>query len=140
MTVFVLLRWTLDVFAHVACPILTSQNFFRPLLTPRPVFAKLAGVQEVVTLDSPVLAASAPRQTWRTRLRDAATPRWHEYSLAGLSSLLLVVSFPDFDLWPLAWVALVPLLCVIARRPRPLAAFGLGWATGALFFYGTSSR
>ncbi len=94
-------------------------------------------MQEVVTLDSPVLEASVRQRTRRARLRDAVAPTWHEWALAGLSSLLLIVSFPDFELWPLAWVALVPLMFAVAHRPRPLAAFGLGWATGALFFYGS---
>jgi apolipoprotein N-acyltransferase len=54
-----------------------------------------------------------------------------------LSAFLLVLSFPDFNLWPLAWVGLVPLLVAVARVPRTRQAFVLGWTTGALFFYGS---
>jgi apolipoprotein N-acyltransferase len=54
-----------------------------------------------------------------------------------LSIILLVLSFPDFGLWPMAWIGLVPLLVVIARRPAPLKAFTLGWLTGTVFFYAT---
>jgi apolipoprotein N-acyltransferase len=54
-----------------------------------------------------------------------------------LAALLLVVSFPDFNLWPLAWVGLVPLICAVARRRRGPQSFLLGWTTGALFFYGS---
>jgi apolipoprotein N-acyltransferase len=56
---------------------------------------------------------------------------------AALSALLLVLAFPDFGLWPLAWVALAPLLLTVAQRPRARQAFLLGWLTGTLFFYGS---
>lgn len=59
-------------------------------------------------------------------------------TLAAIASaLLLILSFPDFNLWPLAWVALTPLLVIIARRPAPLRAFLLGCVAGAIFFYGS---
>ena len=58
--------------------------------------------------------------------------------LAGLSGLLLVVSFPAFDLGPLAWVALVPLLLAI-RNCAPGRAFGLGYFSGFVAFFGIVS-
>jgi len=58
-----------------------------------------------------------------------------EWAAAGASTLLLIFSFPNFELYFLAWIALVPLLVAIARRPSPRSAFILGWATGSLFFY-----
>src|SRR5215216_3161521 len=58
-----------------------------------------------------------------------------EWAAAGASTLLLIFSFPNFELYFLAWIALVPLLVVIARRPSPKSAFILGWATGSVFFY-----
>jgi apolipoprotein N-acyltransferase len=58
--------------------------------------------------------------------------------MAVASALLLILSFPDFNLWPLAWLGLVPLLIAIGQRPHEQArAFVLGWLTGVLFFYGT---
>jgi len=60
-----------------------------------------------------------------------------EWGAAGVTTLLLIFSFPNFELYPLAWFALVPLLVVVARRPSPLKAFLLGWATGGVFFYVT---
>jgi apolipoprotein N-acyltransferase len=54
---------------------------------------------------------------------------------AAFSVILLVLSFPDFGLWPIAWVALVPLLIVVSRRPSPTRAFILGWTVGTAFFY-----
>src|SRR5262245_13157742 len=60
-----------------------------------------------------------------------------EWGAAGVTSLLLIFSFPNFERYPLAWIGLVPLLVAIARRPSPLKAFILGWATGWIFFYVT---
>ncbi|HEY0407929.1 MAG TPA: apolipoprotein N-acyltransferase [Pyrinomonadaceae bacterium] len=67
----------------------------------------------------------------------ACAPTRTEAALAVLSAALLVFSFPDFNLWPLAWVALVPLLMAVARRPRQGRAFLSGWLMGTLFFYGS---
>ncbi len=60
-----------------------------------------------------------------------------EWAAAAATAILLILSFPNFELFLLAWIALVPLLIVIARRPAPLSAFLLGWATGTAFFYGS---
>src|ERR1043165_2138633 len=60
-----------------------------------------------------------------------------EWCAAGVATLLLILAFPNFELYPLAWIALEPLLVVIARSPAPLKAFILGWATGSVFFYVT---
>src|SRR5215211_8360533 len=60
-----------------------------------------------------------------------------EWGAAGATTLLLILSFPNFELYPLAWIALVPLLVVIARRSSQLTAFILGWAAGSVFFYVT---
>jgi apolipoprotein N-acyltransferase len=57
--------------------------------------------------------------------------------LAAISAVLLVLAFPDFNLWPLAWFGLVPLFLAIIRDPHPVRAFFAGWLWGTLFFYGT---
>jgi apolipoprotein N-acyltransferase len=54
-----------------------------------------------------------------------------------VSSLLLVLSFPDFNFWLLAWIGLVPLIVTIALRPEPSRSFLLGWLMGTAFFYAT---
>lgn len=66
----------------------------------------------------------------------ASAPAPEEAFAAAASGALLVLAFPDFELWPLAWVGLVPLLFVIARRPQSGRAFVLGWLAGTVFFYG----
>lgn len=53
------------------------------------------------------------------------------------SATLLVLSFPNFDFWFLAWFSLVPLFVLLARGPSGRVAFLLGWLWGVLFFYGT---
>src|SRR6266536_2460986 len=67
----------------------------------------------------------------------AGIPTLAEVSLAVGSALLLVLSFPDFDLWPLAWIGLVPLLVVVAQARTRSTAFVLGLLWGTIFFYGT---
>ncbi len=64
-------------------------------------------------------------------------PSLRELALALVSAALLIVSFPDFNLWPLAWMAMVPLLGAIGSSPKPWAAFLLGWLFGSVFFFGS---
>ena len=63
--------------------------------------------------------------------------RKYEWGAAAASALLLILAFPNFEYYQLAWIGLVPLLVVIGRRPSPLRAFILGWAVGSAFFYVT---
>jgi apolipoprotein N-acyltransferase len=55
----------------------------------------------------------------------------------ALSGLLLVLSLPKPDLYPLAWVALVPLLFVIARETSVSRIFLSSYVAGVVFFCGT---
>ena len=70
------------------------------------------------------------------RLRGALTqlPSASESVCAAASALLLFSAFPDFGAWPLAWVALAPLLFSVARSARPVQSFLSGWLAGTLFF------
>ncbi len=59
--------------------------------------------------------------------------------LALLSGVLLTLSFPTYDLWPLAWISLVPLLFALRASggvPKR-EAFLLGWAAGTIHFAST---
>lgn len=52
---------------------------------------------------------------------------------ACLSGLLMALSFPHWDLWPLAWIGMIPLLHALnGRTPREAAA--LGWIGGTLHY------
>jgi len=65
----------------------------------------------------------------------AAVPTLAEAFCAITSALLLLLAFPDFGIWPLAWVALVPLLYQTVRSTRAAPSFVSGWMAGTLFFY-----
>jgi apolipoprotein N-acyltransferase len=68
-------------------------------------------------------------------LARVVAPTRFEWLASILSALLLLLAFPNFDFAVLAWIALVPLFIVIARRPSPGTALLLGWVTGSLFYY-----
>ena len=85
-------------------------------------------------------ASALPPPTLHTSLASrvrAEAPSLTAVAIAVGSAILLILSFPDFDLWPLAWVALTPLLVTVAYKPSPVRAFLLGWLTGSVFFYGS---
>ncbi|HEV2762000.1 MAG TPA: hypothetical protein VGV38_03315, partial [Pyrinomonadaceae bacterium] len=88
-------------------------------------------MQQAFTLEAPL---GRRRARLRTLARSCAPTR-AELGLAFASAALLALSFPDFNLWPLAWVALAPLALAVLRRGRPAPAFVTGWAAGTVFFY-----
>src|SRR5262245_31060774 len=55
--------------------------------------------------------------------------------IAVVSAILLILSFPPFELSFLAWVALAPLLKVIAEGVTVRRALWLGWLTGIEFTF-----
>jgi apolipoprotein N-acyltransferase len=58
-----------------------------------------------------------------------------DYFWAALSGALLVLSFPIVDLWPVAWLFLVPLLwCIRGKRGKD--AFLLGAFAGVIAYLG----
>ena len=79
---------------------------------------------------------SSSRSSIARALGDAI-PSAGEASLLAGSALLTVLSFPNFDLWFLAWVSLVPLLIVVTRSTSFRKSFVAGWLWGTIFFYGT---
>lgn len=97
-------------------------------------------MQTAVSLDAPEAARSSSnggrREKFLAHARLCVPARSHS-ALALLSAFLLVLSFPDFNLWPLAWVGLVPLLIAVTKTTRSRQAFMLGWMAGAVFFYGS---
>src|SRR5262249_53607849 len=51
------------------------------------------------------------------------------YLLAFASGFLYFLAFPGIDLWPLAFVALVPLIVALRGQPPARAAY-IGWIAG----------
>ncbi len=65
-------------------------------------------------------------------------PSWRNALMALAAAVLLILAFPDFDLWFLAWFALVPLLWAVEREKESIGrSFVLGWIFGNVFFFGT---
>src|ERR1700756_3420879 len=90
-------------------------------------------MRDAVAIPAPTTEQSARSKT----IVRASIPTLAESSLASGSALLLVLSFPDFDLWWLAWIGFLPLIVAIATTYRGRKAFLLGWLWGTVFFYGT---
>ena len=65
----------------------------------------------------------------RDEPREGFVPRRVAYALSALSGLLYFLAFPGVDLWPLAFVALVPLIIALRGQP-PRRAPALGWTAG----------
>ena len=65
-------------------------------------------------------------------------PNLSNAGLAVLSGVLLVLAFPDFEFWFLAFIALVPLLFAIEQEKESfIKSFITGWIFGIVFFTGT---
>ena len=58
------------------------------------------------------------------------------WALALASAVLLVFTFPKFNVTVLAPVALTPLLVALLREPRPGRRFLLGWTSGVAYWFG----
>ncbi len=67
---------------------------------------------------------------------ESSQKRYHHWILAALSSLLLFLSFPTVNLFPFAWVAMVPFFIALRRTTTRKSAFWTGYLTGFLFFAG----
>lgn len=58
-------------------------------------------------------------------------------ALAAASAILLILAFPDFEFWFLAWFALAPLFFVVEREKQSATkSFVTGWIFGTIFFFG----
>ena len=65
-------------------------------------------------------------------------PSWKNAALAAFAAVLLILAFPDFELWWTAWFALVPLMFAVEReKASTVRSFVLGWIFGTIFFFGT---
>ena len=62
--------------------------------------------------------------------------RYQSWILAGVSGVLLILSFPSFNLFPLGWIGLVPLLIALQSMSSWKSAFVHGYFSGGIFFLG----
>src|SRR5262249_42209733 len=74
-----------------------------------------------------------------TFFRSATIPGMKPLSvvLGAVTGALLVLSLPKPDLYPLAWIALVPLLTVIAGKASIPESMLASYIAGVIFFGGT---
>jgi apolipoprotein N-acyltransferase len=72
---------------------------------------------------------------WLSRFSLAPDGLLWQSMAAAVSALLLILSFPPFELSFLAWVALAPLLKVIAGGVTTRRALWLGWLLGFEFTF-----
>ena len=58
--------------------------------------------------------------------------------LAILSSIILILAFPGFELWFLAWFALIPLFTALySHKESTFASAVIGWIFGTVFYFGS---
>ena len=62
--------------------------------------------------------------------------RRQTWILAAISGILLILSFPSFNLYALGWISLIPLLIALQSTSTWKSAFLHGYLTGAIFFLG----
>lgn len=60
----------------------------------------------------------------------------YRYLLGAGSGVILFCSFPNVNLFPLAWVALIPLLIAIESAESRKSSFFMGYVSGLVFFAG----
>jgi len=71
--------------------------------------------REKMAMDSPAQQEVAPQTETRLARRLMTKDAWVNIVLAILSGVLAGLAFSPFELWPLAWIALVPLLIALRR-------------------------
>jgi apolipoprotein N-acyltransferase len=52
---------------------------------------------------------------------------WATVGLSVFSGVLMALSMPNFNLWPLAWIGLVPLLTALHLRPPGTTFHYIHW-------------
>lgn len=85
------------------------------------------------------------RKDYNVRMKTDNTPQLgsnpvksglYDFLLAAFSGASLSFSFPDYGVWPFAWIGLLPLFAAIKEKSLLSATF-LGWIMG-LFYFGLS--
>ena len=62
--------------------------------------------------------------------------RYQSWILASISGLLLILSFPSFNLYALGWIGLIPLLIALQSTATWKSAFLHGYLAGVILFLG----
>jgi apolipoprotein N-acyltransferase len=84
------------------------------------------------------IIASRFRVTKVLPFQQASPPFLNNLWLAIASGLLLILAFPNWNLWSLGWVGVAPLVMAVAREQKFWRSFWLGLTTGTIFYAGSS--
>ncbi len=84
------------------------------------------------------IIASRFRVTKVLPFQQASPPFLNNLWLAIASGVLLILAFPNWNLWSLGWVGVAPLLMAVAREQKFWRSFWLGLTTGVIFYAGSS--
>jgi apolipoprotein N-acyltransferase len=85
------------------------------------------------------IIASRLRVTKVLPFQQASPPFINNLWLAIVSGVLLVLAFPNWNLWSLGWVGTAPLIMAVAREQKFWRSFWLGLTTGTIFYAGSSN-
>ncbi|HLE18898.1 MAG TPA: hypothetical protein VI728_11520, partial [Syntrophales bacterium] len=69
-------------------------------------------------------------------MKNSNMKKYLNYLPATASGVLIVLAFPVFDMYLLAWVAFIPLLLSLWKK-TPGEAFQAGFVFGVVYFFGT---
>ncbi|MBI3651120.1 MAG: apolipoprotein N-acyltransferase [Acidobacteria bacterium] len=92
---------------------------------------------ETAFSDEDIMAARL-RVTKVLPFQQASPPFINNLWLAVVSGVLLVLAFPNWNLWSLGWVGTAPLIMALAREQKFWRSFALGLTTGTIFYAGSS--
>lgn len=84
------------------------------------------------------IIASRFRVTKVLPFQQASPPFLNNLWLAIASGVLLILAFPNWNLWSLGWVGVAPLIMAVAREQKFWRSFWLGLTTGTIFYAGSS--
>ena len=69
-------------------------------------------------------------------MQNSKMKKFLDYMPVIISGVLVVLAFPVFDMYLLAWVAFIPLLLSLWKK-TPGEAFQSGFVFGLVYFFGT---
>jgi apolipoprotein N-acyltransferase len=70
--------------------------------------------------------------------QQASPPFINNVWLAIVAGFLLLLAFPNWNLWSLGWVGVAPLIMAVAREQKFWRSFSMGLTTGTIFYAGSS--
>lgn len=125
------------------------QNIKRKISNPKSGLSTIRNPQSAIrnqssyppsegTFSEEDILAAKFRVTKVLPFQQASPPFLNNLWLAVVAGFLLVLAFPNWNLWSLGWVGVAPLIMAVAREQKFWRSFLLGWTTGTIFYAGSS--